>query len=128
MTDSDKRIADIAKIGEGKALFTATLRRFNVPEEESDALWEVAFTAGRVTEQHHTESALREMGSKMIQTVRENWPKVPAILLLLLVGCGNARAGRAPGAERVFTTEPGYTCFLIRDDEGKGVGGNCVKE
>jgi hypothetical protein len=50
------------------------------------------------------------------------------IILSFFSGCSKLHAGNGPSAERVFTTEAGYTCFLIRDDEGKGVGGNCTKE
>lgn len=49
-------------------------------------------------------------------------------LFVLMTGCAPARAGKNPSAERVFTDQAGYTCFLIRDDEGKGVGGGCIKE
>lgn len=49
-------------------------------------------------------------------------------VILFCVGCSNARGGNGPSAERVFSSETGFTCFLIRDDEGKGVGGNCVKD
>jgi hypothetical protein len=47
---------------------------------------------------------------------------------LSISACAKVQASNNPSAERVFTTEPGYVCFLIRDDEGKGVGGSCHKE
>lgn len=46
------------------------------------------------------------------------------IVVIALSGCGSAKAGSAradliPGPSRV-------NCYLIRDDEGRGVGGNCI--
>lgn len=46
--------------------------------------------------------------------------------LLFSLGCAKVRAEGRPTAERVFSTESGYTCFIIRDESGKAVGGNCV--
>lgn len=53
---------------------------------------------------------------------------IMGILGIVLSGCAKVQASNHPSAERVFTTEAGYVCFLIRDDEGKGVGGSCHKE
>lgn len=42
--------------------------------------------------------------------------------------CGKVNATDQSQAERVYTTQAGYTCFIIRDEEGKAVGGNCLKD
>lgn len=51
-----------------------------------------------------------------------------ALLACSLSSCANAQSSDRPTAERVFTTEVGYVCFIVRDEQGKGVGGNCVKD
>jgi len=48
--------------------------------------------------------------------------------MALAAGCAKVRAGDGPSAERVFSTDVGFTCFLVRDETGKAVGGNCVKD
>ena len=53
---------------------------------------------------------------------------VSFLLIPSIISCAKVQASNNPSAERVFTTEAGYVCFLIRDDEGKGVGGACLKE
>ena len=55
---------------------------------------------------------------------------ITAILLIsfLINGCANANSSDRPTAERVFTTESGYVCFIIRDETGKGIGGNCLRD
>jgi uncharacterized protein YceK len=50
------------------------------------------------------------------------------ILMILISGCGSAKSADRPKAERVFTDQSGYTCFIIRDENGTAVGGNCVKD
>jgi hypothetical protein len=48
--------------------------------------------------------------------------------LLILSACGKVKAGQGARAERVFTDQAGYTCFIVYNDDGEGVGGNCLKE
>lgn len=62
------------------------------------------------------------LGTKRILTVGI----VVTGALLFSLGCAKVRAEGRPTAERVFSTESGYTCFIIRDESGKAVGGNCV--
>lgn len=45
-----------------------------------------------------------------------------------LAGCSDARSGGRPEAERVFVADAGYTCFLVRDENGVAVGGNCLRD
>lgn len=50
-------------------------------------------------------------------------------VLIFLSACGTkAKAGDQARAERVAVDQAGYTCFVIRDENGRAVGGNCVKE
>lgn len=65
----------------------------------------------------------------------KNVPPPDAILaglallaMLWLGGCQMAKAGHTPRAETVFIDQAGYRCFLVRDEDGKAVGGNCVRE
>lgn len=48
-------------------------------------------------------------------------------LLMMLYSCSKIVASSSR-AETVFVAKPGYVCFIVRDDDGKGVGGNCVRE
>lgn len=41
--------------------------------------------------------------------------------------CGRAESDGSH-ADQVAAPIAGYRCFIIRDNDGKGVGGNCVKE
>lgn len=50
------------------------------------------------------------------------------ILFAIVAGCSNARSSGQPYAERVFTDQAGYVCFVVRDEEAKAVGGNCLRE
>jgi hypothetical protein len=40
--------------------------------------------------------------------------------------CGKLYSDDA-AAVIIRTDQPGYTCFVIRDESGKAVGGNCIK-
>lgn len=46
-----------------------------------------------------------------------------------ILSCGSYNQSRAGGAraENLSSPMPGYSCFIIRDDNGVGVGGNCVQ-
>ncbi len=48
------------------------------------------------------------------------------IALLLLVGCAKAQSS-SRRAEEIPSPRSGYTCFVILDEDGKAVGGNCVR-
>jgi hypothetical protein len=50
------------------------------------------------------------------------------ILISLFPACGTAKSADRPRAERVFVDQAGYVCFIIRDENGTAVGGNCIKE
>jgi hypothetical protein len=53
------------------------------------------------------------------------------LMLVVIVGllaCGKVKSSDRAKAERVFTDQAGYTCFIVRDEDGKAVGGNCIKE
>ena len=50
------------------------------------------------------------------------------IILLIVLSCGKANSSDRAKAERVFTDQAGYTCFIIRDESGQAVGGNCLKD
>jgi hypothetical protein len=47
---------------------------------------------------------------------------------IIFNACGSAKSAEAPQAERVYTDQAGYTCFIIRDENGTAVGGNCIKD
>jgi hypothetical protein len=51
-----------------------------------------------------------------------------AALALFITGCSNALTSEGPSVERVFPRETGYSCFLLRDETGKAVGGSCLKD
>jgi hypothetical protein len=55
---------------------------------------------------------------------------IPILMAVALAcsGCSKANGGAGPSAERVYTSQPGFVCFLIRDETGKGVGGGCANE
>ena len=50
------------------------------------------------------------------------------VVVLLASGCSQLHAEGRPTAERVYSTEANYTCFIVRDETGKAVGGNCVAD
>ena len=47
---------------------------------------------------------------------------------LALSACGVAKSSDRARAERVFTDQAGFVCFIIRSEDGKAIGGNCVRE
>lgn len=49
-------------------------------------------------------------------------------IAITLSACGRADGSDRARAERVFTDQPGYSCFIIRNEQGEGVGGSCVKD
>ncbi|HAR41166.1 MAG TPA: hypothetical protein DCS07_00790 [Bdellovibrionales bacterium] len=51
-----------------------------------------------------------------------------ALFFLALTGCAQSQGGSSPTAELIASPLSGYSCFAIRDDAGKVVAGNCVKE
>ena len=51
-----------------------------------------------------------------------------SILAVVQSGCGTAKSSDRAKAERVFMDQAGYVCFLVRDENGQAVGGNCLKE
>lgn len=53
---------------------------------------------------------------------------VSVIVNVIISACGTARAVNTNYAESIQSNLPGYTCFLIRDENGRGVGGSCVKD
>lgn len=44
----------------------------------------------------------------------------------LAISCSPSKAGSARG--ELIPSHPGYTCFIVRDENGTAVGGNCLKE
>lgn len=101
--------------------FLRKLRDLGASPEMAKSLWEIAFGAGRIAQ------AAREAArvDELIEKLRN--PLI-GLLLLSLASCSDAKSGGRPEAERVFTGQPGYVCFLVRDEDGRAVGGNCVKE
>ena len=107
----------------GKDLFVRKLQQAGFELKSAVELWEVAYLAGGMDA---TEKA-QGMFEVLRQKIRDlRLPLTP--LVLLLVGCADARSSGRPEAERVFTDQPGYACFLVRDEDGRAVGGNCVRE
>ena len=49
------------------------------------------------------------------------------LLLVVLNSCGAAKSD-STHAEVIPSPLAGYTCFAVKDDTGKTVGGNCVKD
>lgn len=49
------------------------------------------------------------------------------LLLITAIACGKANSS-SKRAEVVPSPLSGYVCFVIVDDDGKTVGGNCVKD
>jgi hypothetical protein len=49
------------------------------------------------------------------------------VFVSLFQSCGKAHSGSSR-AEIIPAPLSGYTCFLIRGDDGNSIGGNCVKE
>jgi len=49
------------------------------------------------------------------------------LLLVVLNSCGTAKSD-STHAEVIPSPLAGYTCFAVKDDTGKTVGGNCVKD
>lgn len=49
-------------------------------------------------------------------------------VLVMVNSCGQATSQDRARAERVFNDQAGYTCFLVRDEAGKAVGGNCLRD
>lgn len=58
------------------------------------------------------------------------WPVIFGIITIAIFqsGCGKANSSDRASADRVFTDQAGFTCFIIRDENGTAVGGNCIKE
>ncbi len=50
------------------------------------------------------------------------------IIQFIASSCGTAKAVNTKYAEGIQSNIPGYQCFLIYDETGKAIGGNCVKE
>ena len=44
----------------------------------------------------------------------------------LLSSCAPAKGSGMARAERVPSDQSDYVCFIVRDEDGKAVGGNCV--
>jgi len=51
---------------------------------------------------------------------------ISLLVQLAISSCGKLNASGAR-AEIVMPLISGVTCYIIRDDDGKGVGGNCLK-
>ena len=49
-------------------------------------------------------------------------------LLASLPSCSAGKASDGARAEVVPAPMSGYTCFVVKDGDGKSVGGNCVKD
>lgn len=44
-----------------------------------------------------------------------------------MTGCAPARSAQVPYAERI-TGPAGVDCFVVRDGDGRAVGGSCVRD
>lgn len=51
-----------------------------------------------------------------------------ALIQFAASSCGNAHSANTKYAELIQSNKPGYSCFLIYDENGKAVGGSCVKD
>ena len=109
----------IVNLTSGKIKFYNLLEIYKVPVETAVGLWDVAYLAGQLVGQQQAMDSFKKHVSKGL---------ILLILLLPLQGCSKVTAAGNPRAERVGTTEAGYVCFIIRDENGVGVGGNCVAD
>jgi hypothetical protein len=50
------------------------------------------------------------------------------LVQFVFASCGTAKAVNSSYAESIQSNRSGYTCFLIRNESGVGVGGNCLKD
>lgn len=48
------------------------------------------------------------------------------VLIAVIASCGRANSD-STHAEVIPVSQVGYTCFVIKDSDGKAVGGNCLK-
>lgn len=115
-TGQENKILDAAK-----EQFAAMCLARGITEPDTRALWELACTYGSLKKSGQIIRGIEELLTKIGSTSM-------IALTLLLFGCTEARTADRPTAERVFDTEAGYICFLVRDEAGKAVGGNCLKE
>lgn len=128
MTDEELRRDLKERADSARALFKRTMSKLGFTESMGEDMFRLAFEIGEFTGMLNAIDKVHDLREQ--HAILEAAKRLPimAIAICLLIGCADARSGNNPSAERVFTSETGYVCFLIRDDEGKGVGGNCVKE
>ena len=50
------------------------------------------------------------------------------LMQLAIASCGKANSANSSYAELIQSNMTGVQCFLIRDENGKAVGGSCVRE
>lgn len=106
----------------GKNQFYEVLDRYKVPVDMQVMLWDTAFRAGRLVEHDSSFDSLK----KFVEDTKKIFFSV--FLILLLPSCAKLHAEGRPTAERVFSTEANYVCFIVRDETGKAVGGNCLAD
>jgi hypothetical protein len=128
MSDEPKKTTneiEYETVSKGRTVFfKLALKRGELSYEDAEKLWKMAFDCGVLSQMNKGMKDFRA-------TARALGIKLPAIglaLMLLIGGCAKAHSGGRPEAERVFMDQAGYVCFLVRDEDGKGVGGNCVRE
>ncbi len=104
--------------------FRNAMRHGQMSYEDAEQLWKIAFDCGKLAQMNKGMKDFRAtalaLGIKL--------PPLVVGLALLLVGCADARSSGRPQAERVFMDQAGYACFLVRDEDGRAIGGNCVRE
>lgn len=105
-----------------RVFFKQAMQRGELSYEDAEKLWKVAFDSGALSQMNKGMKDLKATAAKMGIMLP------PIVLALLLVGCADARSSGRPQAERVFMDQAGYVCFLVRDEDGRAAGGNCVKE
>lgn len=117
-----------AAIKETNEMFVQVLMKRGFSSEDAITLWEMSFSAGAWYGFFRCRRALNPF-LEGVGEVKEALKKIfPFAFFLFVVGCSDARSSGRPEAERVFTTQAGYVCFLVRDEDGRAVGGNCVRD
>jgi hypothetical protein len=78
--------------------------------------------AGRRTPRDYAQSGI-------IEALKRAAKSAAIIAILILASsCGQSSASSGARAEVVIAPLSGYQCFVIRDENGAAVGGNCVRE
>jgi hypothetical protein len=109
------------------AFFDVLMKRFKMEYEDVDRLWRMAFHCGRMTQVYEGKKEFNAFQKRLSKKLGIELTGA-ALLVSLLVGCSDAKSSGRPQAERIFTDQPGYVCFVVRDEDGRAVGGNCVRE